>query len=72
MELGSDDEDEQSGSDSDSDGNIKVGFNYKNKQGKQAQKAQSEAKGIMSLKFMQRAEQNKKELLKEQAKQLIE
>jgi U3 small nucleolar RNA-associated protein 14 len=68
MELGSDNENEDGehfGSDSDGEENIRVGFDPKSKLGKQAQKAQTQAKGIMGLKFMQRAEQNKKELLKE-------
>ena len=71
MELGSSESDDsQSGEDSEAD--IKVTFDPKNKGGKKDNKNEKEAKGIMGLKFMQRAEQNKKEILKEQAQMLID
>ena len=55
MELGSSDsEGSQSGEESEAD--IKVAFDQKNKGGKQGKKSENEAKGIMGLKFMQRAE----------------
>jgi hypothetical protein len=66
MELGSS-ESEGSQSGDDSEGDIKVAFDPKNKGGKKENKNDKDAKGIMGLKFMQRAEQNKKEILKEQA-----
>ncbi len=55
MELGSSEsEDSQSGEESDAD--IKVAFDPKNKGGKLGKNNEKEAKGIMGLKFMQRAE----------------
>jgi hypothetical protein len=55
MELGSSESDDsQSGEDSEAD--IKVTFDPKNKGGKKDNKNEKEAKGIMGLKFMQRAE----------------
>jgi len=64
-----DEEDSQNASESD-DGNIKVNFDEK-PQGKQS-KLKPQDKGIMGLKFMQRAEQTRKEVAKEQAKMLID
>jgi hypothetical protein len=48
----------------DDEGNIKVDFS---KKGGAKGKAKQQEKGIMGLKFMQRAEANKKAQLKEQA-----
>lgn len=67
---GSQDENSASDDNSDEEGNIKVDFSKKG-QGKNQNKKEDN-KGIMGLKFMQRAEANKKEQLKEQAQMLIE
>lgn len=68
QELEESDDEGSEESDGD-DGNIKVNFS---KKGQGNKKKGQEEKGIMGLKFMQRAEANKKEQLKEQAKLLIE
>ena len=60
MELGSDESDEESEEDDDDKAEIKVQFNANNKQQNKNAKNHQEAKGIMGLKFMQRAESNKK------------
>lgn len=61
------DEDDASIDESDDEGEIKVSFKKQ-----PIKKAKDEDKGIMGLKFMKRAELNKKEQLKVQAKMLIE
>ncbi len=63
-------EDSEHGSESESDQDV-IAVDFKHK-GKRSNKAKPEEKGIMGLKFMQRAEQNEKERLKEQAKMLID
>ena len=63
-------ENESDNSDSD-EGDIKVDFKKKSKVSNEKNKTSSKS-GIMGLKFMQRAEANKKEHLKDQAKMLIE
>ena len=55
MELDSDESNEVSNSDGEEQADIKVSFNSKNNQLKDA-KGKNDAKGIMGLKFMQRAE----------------
>ena len=56
MELGSDDSENESNSEDEQQDGIKISFDSKNKKSKNDMKGKNDAKGIMGLKFMQRAE----------------
>lgn len=68
QELQDMNEEDSSVEESDDEGEIKVSFKKQPLKGK----SKEEDKGIMGLKFMKRAELNKKEQLKVQAKMLID
>lgn len=62
---------EASGSESDSEDNGVIKMDFSGKPGEKNQKAKAQEKGVMGMKFMQKAEQTMKDQIADDAKQAI-